>query len=883
MKARYSLCILLFAAMLLPVLSFTQADHNNNSEGFNLALLRHGNDQNLWVDRVPAFSFMIDGENHNSAPGSITGLNGSMTMTFGDLLVRIHDSSVMPVTIEFMNTGQDTLCFENMVPFGQSPGHTYITSDGPWSLTRAKLYRPGCGPVNVILPDNAWELGYGSFSINDTLSVCGLCRRAETEKAQKQRYKTYIFPGGMVRYKLYVETFRGEWQNGLKTIFQKNYLYDLDEFDNNLFEREDLQWVRHSCIAGLNFAWDNDFFDSHTQQYVLSDYLEEGEKLFGGYDIYALWPTWPRLGLDERNQWDLFRDLPGGLPAIRKLVEGMHESGDHFFICFNPWDESTRQEDPYEGIAAIIDATDADGVVLDCRGKSNERLQKIADSIKPGVIMYSEGMAIVKDMPGIVAGRVHNAIFYSPPLNLNKLIKPEFAIFRVLENRDAHLKREIAISFFNGYGNELNSMGPGRPAAVQDDLEYLGKTSMIFRQNSDNFLTQNWTPLISSLTDSIWVNEWPLNDKTLYTILSFVPEGHEGPLFEITPGENTHYVSLWRHEELLPVELDGRYYLPASIDAYNKSFQNTRKAGNIDCVAAFRNYLHIDDRNHQLKVSATKGEKIIVWRPEPSYLNHSQDYALEGKQVTIDPAIVAGEQKITIQLFDGDKLIDEKIYLQANAKPWLISKTEASEGSPDKQNSLFIKGGEFSFITEHSDHFIPYPGPVTAIDTVVNDFYIDKQNASNRQFRAFLDATGYRPAHPKNFLRHWINGNYPDSLADAPVVHICYEDARAYARWAGKRLPTEMEWQYAAETMGFNYGQVWELTNDCYDNGSHTFIIIKGGSNFKAESSWWYIQGGKHPPQRQQMLLQVSPGFDRASTVGFRCVQDKNQKCRSKQ
>jgi hypothetical protein len=47
--------------------------------------------------------------------------------------------------------------------------------------------------------------------------------------------------------------------------------------------------------------------------------------------------------------------------------------------------------------------------------------------------MYSEGMAIPKDMPGIVAGRVHNALYYPPMLNLNKFIKPEFAIFRVAE------------------------------------------------------------------------------------------------------------------------------------------------------------------------------------------------------------------------------------------------------------------------------------------------------------------------------------------------------------------------------------------------------------------------------------------------------------------
>jgi formylglycine-generating enzyme required for sulfatase activity len=138
------------------------------------------------------------------------------------------------------------------------------------------------------------------------------------------------------------------------------------------------------------------------------------------------------------------------------------------------------------------------------------------------------------------------------------------------------------------------------------------------------------------------------------------------------------------------------------------------------------------------------------------------------------------------------------------------------------------------------------------------------------------------------------------------------EDARAYAEWKGKRLPSEVEWQYAAQgtdgrkwpwgdefhgtkcNNGFDrptpvnafskgkspfkvedmVGNVWQLTNDVYDNGSYYFGIIRGGSYYKPTSSWWYVQGGPQPLDRTQMLLMVSPGFDRNATVGFRCVKD---------
>jgi formylglycine-generating enzyme required for sulfatase activity len=73
-------------------------------------------------------------------------------------------------------------------------------------------------------------------------------------------------------------------------------------------------------------------------------------------------------------------------------------------------------------------------------------------------------------------------------------------------------------------------------------------------------------------------------------------------------------------------------------------------------------------------------------------------------------------------------------------------------------------------------------------------------------------------------------------------------------------------------------GNVWQLTQDVYDNGTYYFTMMKGGSFYKPTSSWWYVQGGPQPVNHQQMLLQVSPGFDRNSTVGFRCVKDSDSK-----
>ncbi len=90
-------------------------------------------------------------------------------------------------------------------------------------------------------------------------------------------------------------------------------LYDVEpgEFDNTLFEREDLKWVRHAYVSHLMQAWDNRLFDEADGKYHLEDFLKQGRSWYGGDDFTGIWPTWPTLGIDQRNQWDLFRDLPG--------------------------------------------------------------------------------------------------------------------------------------------------------------------------------------------------------------------------------------------------------------------------------------------------------------------------------------------------------------------------------------------------------------------------------------------------------------------------------------------------------------------------------------------------------------------------------------------
>ena len=90
----------------------------------------------------------------------------------------------------------------------------------------------------------------------------------------------------------------------------------------------------------------------------------------------------------------------------------------------------------------------------------------------------------------------------------------------------------------------------------------------------------------------------------------------------------------------------------------------------------------------------------------------------------------------------------------------------------------------------------------------VESFYIDKTEVTNEQFKKFLDATKYdwKGKWVKIEETGWFSKTkalievdaYPEEMAKYPVVSVCLADAEAYAKWAGKRLPTLIEWEVAA-------------------------------------------------------------------------------------
>ncbi len=143
---------------------------------------------------------------------------------------------------------------------------------------------------------------------------------------------------------------------------------------------------------------------------------------------------------------------------------------------------------------------------------------------------------------------------------------------------------------------------------------------------------------------------------------------------------------------------------------------------------------------------------------------------------------------------------------------------QATITAPD--GMVYVPGGRFEMGRSNGDE---YERPAHTVE--VDPFFIDRTEVSNEQYQRFVTATNHRAP------THWQNGSLASVEAKLPVVNVSWDDATAYARWAGKRLPTEAEWEFAARgTDGrlYAWGNTWNPSASNAGHGSSGHIAEVG-------------------------------------------------------
>jgi formylglycine-generating enzyme required for sulfatase activity len=369
----------------------------------------------------------------------------------------------------------------------------------------------------------------------------------------------------------------------------------------------------------------------------------------------------------------------------------------------------------------------------------------------------------------------------------------------------------------------------------------------------------------------VYASRWPLGEEAVWTIVNRNEYDVEGDQLEVTAKNNVRYFDLYHGVELkTQARPGGRTVLAFSIEA-----------------KGYGAILATNSASDQKLMALMSKMKELTATPLASY---SHEWKVVHQQIVPIPPTNAATSTP-----DGMVKIPQGDFL------FKVSGIEI-EGFNDI-------GVDVQYPWEDSPRrFHEHP-------MQVKSFYIDKYPVTNAEFKKFLDSTHYYPKDDLNFLHDWKDGSYPKGWDNKPVTWVSQEDARAYARWAGKRLPHEWEWQYAAQgTDGRLYpwgnewddiavpapdksrtmrgpdavdghpkgaspfgvmdmvGNVWQWTEEFVDEHTRGGIL-RGGSYYQPQGSIWYFPQAYKLNEHGKLLL-MSPSMDRSGGVGFRCVVD---------
>ena len=647
------------------------------------------------------------------------------------------------------------------------------------------------------------------------------------------------------------------------------------------YDRPELKWTQSSFMQPQMMIEDRYFFDPATGKYTVDRYLDDLDKRYGGIDAVLVWHTYPNIGIDDRSQFDHFRDMPGGIPAIRQMVADFHRRGVRVLFPMMLWDQGTRDFGLPESraLAEELAEVGADGINGDTMAAVPREYCVASDktghplAFEPELLSVDEALAYNNMNWGPATGPAVPGGPLPPPQLVSKYKWLETRHMTNISDRWQRDKNiDLQYAFFNGVGMETweNIWGIWNQLTPRDS-ETLRRIGKIERAFATNLVSADWEPHTPMLQTGIYASKWPLANRTLWTIVNKNEFDVSGAQLAIPHQTGRRYFDLWHGVELTPAPrgntailsfaMEGSGYgAVLSVDATSVNPELTTLLAAISTLGRTRLDSFSKERNVlQQTLTAIAPTKPAAVSPPGMVPIPAAAFPFEVSGIEIE-----GENQIGVDV----------------QYPW--------ENAARRAHKSTVQ---------------------------IAPFYIDRYPVTNADFKKFLDAAKYHPADDHNFLKDWKNGTFPAGWDNKPVTWVSLEDARAYAQWAGKRLPHEWEWQYAGQGKdGRIYpwgnqwdptavpvpdkdrtlrgpddvaahargaspfgvedltGNVWQWTDEYSDDHTRA-AILRGGSYYQPQGSRWYFPQAYKLSEHGKLLL-MAPSKDRSGTVGFRCAVD---------
>ncbi len=649
-------------------------------------------------------------------------------------------------------------------------------------------------------------------------------------------------------------------------------------YDDKRYRDPALAWTQSSFVQPQLMAHDRYFYDPVAGQYTVGRYLDDLRKRYGGIDSVLIWSIYPNIGIDNRNQLQMIEQLPGGRDAVRRMVAQFHRQGVKVLFPLMPWDTGTAEaaQPMAPALAALMRDIGADGVNGDTMTGVPEQFSIAAEQAgRP--LAFEPEIAPKEDQLGfnLMSWGYFDYPYAlaDPAVHVSRLkwLEPRHMV-HVNDRWQRNREHMLQFAFFNGTGFESweNVWGIWNGLSARDG-EALRRIATIERAMAGYLTSAQWEPLAPMRQFGVLASRWPRAEGTLWSIVNRNEYNVAGEQLRVAATAGMRYFDLYHGVELAAhANPDGTDSLAFAIEGKGfgavLALPGAPDGATVRLLAAMRAMT-------RLPLAAFDA----TWRPLAQTMRANPRTAASA-------AAPPGMRTVPAARFD-----------------FRVHGVEV-EG-------INMAGVDVQFPWEDSARRFH----ARALDIAA--FYIDTYPVTNAQYKRFIDASGYRPRDAQNYLAHWHGGSYDAAQARQPVVWVGPDDARAYAAWAGKRLPTSWEWQYAAQggdgrayPWGNDWndaavpvpdrsraprgpdpvdahpagaspfgvmdmvGNVWQWTDEFQDEHTRA-ALLRGGSYYQPQGSHWYFPQAQRLDTHGKMLL-MAPSMDRNASTGFRCVRD---------
>ena len=646
-------------------------------------------------------------------------------------------------------------------------------------------------------------------------------------------------------------------------------------YDGGRYELPEFQWTQSSFIQPQMMVHDRYFYDPAAGKYTVDRYLDDLGQRYGGIDAVLVWATYPNMGIDTRNQLEMVRSMPGGAAGVRQMVADFHRRGVRVLFPMMMWDQGTNPPgQPWpDAIAELMKEIGADGINGDTQDGVPLAFSLAADKIGHRLVFQPENGPSDEALAWNVMtwGQYGGQFDFVPGVDRYRWLEPRHMV-NISDRWNRSKVNDLQFAFFNGEGWESweNIWGIWNGITPRDG-EATRRVATMERAIAPFLTSADWEPLYPMRQYGIFASRWPRGDETAWTIVNRNEYDNSGRQMNVPHREGMRYFDLYHGRELEPEREGSDDVLSFNIEAhgYGAILATRNQPG------AAQSKLMETMREHTAKKLADYSAGWTVLQQRIGDIPRTEPAAsAPAGMVAIPPARHYLFKVAGIEIEGSNDIGVDVQY------PW----------EPDPRR--------------FHEHTMDIPA-----------FYMDKYPVTNEQFKAFLNATSYHPKDDLNFLKDWKNGSYPAGWARKPVTWVSLEDARAYAAWAGQRLPHEWEWQYAAQGNDSRIypwgnawngsvvpaaqtgraisgpsdvdahpggaspygvmdltGNVWQMTDEYQDDRTRA-AILRGGSYYQPQGSIWYFPQAYRLDQHGKLLL-MAPSYDRSATVGFRCVKD---------